>query len=47
MQQHMERRLAKEHRLHIFEMKQMMDQQLKKHVMSCFRKDIYVGLKQP
>ena len=24
---------------------QMMDQQLKKHVMSCFHKDIYVGLK--
>ena len=24
-----------------------MDKQLKKHVMSCFHKDIYIGLKQP
>ena len=34
MQQHTERRLANEHLLHVFEMEQMMDQQLKKHVMS-------------
>ena len=47
MQQHTERRLANEHLLHVFEMEQMMDQQLKKHVMSCFHKDIYVSLKQP
>ena len=46
MQQHTERRLANKHLLHVFEMEQMMDQQLKKHVMSCFHKDIYVGLKQ-
>ena len=45
MQQHTERRLPNEHLLHVFEMEQMMDQQLKKHVMSCFDKDIYVGLK--
>ena len=47
MQQHTERRLATEHRLHGFEIEQVMDQQIKKHVMSCFEKDIYVGLKQP
>ena len=47
MQQHTERRLANEHLLHVFEREQMMDQQLKKHVMSCFHKDICVGLKQP
>ena len=47
MQHNTERRLANEHLLHVFEMKQMMDEQLKKHVMSCFHKDIYIGLKQP
>ena len=46
-QQHTERRLLNEHLLHVFTMEQMMDQQLKKHVMSCFDKNIYVGLKQP
>ena len=47
MQQHTKRRFATEHRLRVFEMEQMMDQQMKKHAMSCFEKDIYVGLKQP
>ena len=47
MQQHTERRLANEHLLHVFEMEQMMDQQLKKYVISCFHKDIYGGTKQP
>ena len=45
--QHTERRLAHEHLLHVFELEQMMDKQLKEHVMSCFHKDIYIGLKQP
>ena len=47
MQQHTERRLDNKHRLHVFEMEQMIDQQMKKHVISCFEKDICVGLKQP
>ena len=45
--QHTERRLAHEHLLHVFELEQMMDKQLKKHVMSYFHKNIYIGLKQP
>ena len=44
--QHTERQLAHEHLLHVFELEQMMDEQLKKHVISCFHKDIYIGLKQ-
>ena len=44
--QHTECRLAHEHLLHVFELEQMIDEQMEKHVMSCFHKDIYVGLKQ-
>ena len=45
--QHTERRLENENLLHVFELEQMIDKQMKKHVMSCFHKNIYVVLKQP
>ena len=45
--QHTERRLANEGRLHVFELEQMIEEQGKKHIMSCFHKDTYCGLKDP
>ena len=39
VQQHTERRCKHEHRLHVFEMEQMIGNQKKKHVMSCFGMD--------
>ena len=47
IQQHTKRSLANEHLLHLFEIEQMIETQMKAHVLSCFDKDIYVGLKQP
>ena len=31
--------------LHVFEMEQMIETQIKKHIMSCFKKDVYIKLK--
>ena len=45
--QHTERRLAHEAQLHVFELEQMIEEQCKKHVMFCYHKDIYCGLKDP
>ena len=47
IQQHTKRSLAHEHLLHVFEMEQIIERQMKAHVFLCFDKDIYVGLKQP
>ena len=43
--QHTERRLENQARLHVFELEQMIEEQCKKHIMSCFHKDIYCELK--
>ena len=43
--QHTERRLEHEGRLRVFKLDQMIEEQCKKHVMSCYHKDIYCGLK--
>ena len=43
--QHTERQLAYEARLNVFELEQMIEEQCKKHIMSAFHKDIYIGLK--
>ena len=45
--QHTERRLENYARLHVLELEQMIKKQCKKHIMSCFHKDIYCGLKDP
>ena len=45
--QHTERWLENHTLLHVFEMEQMIEEQMKKHIMSCFHKDIYIGLKNP
>ena len=45
--QHTERRLENHILLYVFEMEQMIEEQIKKHVMSCFHKDIYIELKDP
>ena len=45
--QHTECRLENHALLHVFKMEQMIEEQMKKHVMSCFHKDIYIGLKDP
>ena len=47
MNQHTKRRLENHALLHVFELEQMIDEQMKKHAMSCFHKDIYIGLKDP
>ena len=43
--QHTERRLQYKGRLHLIKLEQMIKEQCKKHIMSCFHKDIYCGLK--
>ena len=43
--QHTERRLQYKGRLHVFELEQMIEEQYKNHIMSCFHKDIYCALK--
>ena len=40
-----ERRYEHENLLHVFEMEQMIETKIKKHIMSCFDKDIYIKLK--
>ena len=45
--QHTERRLQNHAKLHVFELEQMIEEQCKKHIMSCFHKDVYIGLKDP
>ena len=47
MNQHTERRLENHALLNVFEMEQMIEEQMKKHIMSCFHKDFYIGLKDP
>ena len=43
--QHTERQLENQARLHVFELEQMIKEQCKKHIMSSFHKGIYCGLK--
>ena len=43
--QHTEQRYEHEMLLHVFEMDQMIETQIKKHIMSCFDKDVYIKLK--
>ena len=45
--QHTERPLENHALLHVFELEQMIEEQCKKHIMSCFHKDVYIGLKDP
>ena len=47
MQQHTKHRCKHETILHVFEMEQRIDKQMKAYISSRFDKDIYVGLKQP
>ena len=45
--QHTEPWLENHAKLHVFEMEQMIKEQMKKYIMSCFHKEIYIGLKDP
>ena len=40
-----DRRYEHQNNLHVFEMEQMIETKMKKHIMSCFEKDIYIKLK--
>ena len=43
--QQADRRYEHQNKLHVFEMEQMIETKIKKHIMSCFDKDIYIELK--
>ena len=43
--QQQDRRYEHQNKLHVFEMEQMIETKIKKHIMSCFDEDIYVELK--
>ena len=45
--QHTEQRCEHNMLLHVFEMEQMIEVQMKKHIMFCFDKDVYIQLKEP
>ena len=40
--QHTEHWLENHALLHVFELEQMIEEQCKKHIMSCFHKDVYI-----
>ena len=40
-----DRRYEHQNQLHVFKMEQMIETKMKKHIMSCFEKDIYIELK--
>ena len=43
--QHTERCMEHSAKLHVFELEQMIEEKCKKHIISCFHKDIYCALK--
>ena len=43
--QQQDRRYEHQNKLHVFEMEQMIQTKIKKHIMSCFEEEIYVELK--
>ena len=43
--QQQDRRYEHQNKLHVFEMEQMIETKIKKHIMSCFEEEIYVELK--